>query len=102
MIRTSATIQALPAVLDTSAAGPLRIALLARLERGEPLDLDGSDVARIGQACLQVLASARASCLAQRIGFRLDHRSDALDRMIVLAGLGPSLDPVLDARTGKA
>lgn len=85
----------LPATLDTTAAGPLREALLARIGRGEPLHLDGSEVVRIGQACLQVLASARASAAAAGIGFRLYRPSEALHRMIQLARLDAALDPVV-------
>lgn len=86
------TAHPLPATLDTSAAGPLRHALLARVERAESLHLDGSEVVRIGQACLQVLASARATAVASGLGFRLDSRSDALTRMISLARLDAALD----------
>ncbi|MCU6454305.1 STAS domain-containing protein [Sphingomonas sp. A2-49] len=85
----------LPATLDTTAAGPLRDALLARIGRGEPLHLDGSEVVRIGQACLQVLASARASAVAAGIGFRFYRPSEALTRMILLARLDAALDPVV-------
>ncbi|MCP3735587.1 STAS domain-containing protein [Sphingomonas sp. RP10(2022)] len=84
----------LPATLDTSAAGPLRHALLARVERGEPLHLDGADVVRAGQACLQVLASARATAADRGLAFRIDHPSDALARMMTLARLDAALDPV--------
>ncbi len=84
----------LPATLDTSAAGDLRHTLLGRIERGEPLHLDGEDVVRIGQACLQVLASARATAAARGLGFRLHRASDALSRMIALAGLDAALAPV--------
>ncbi len=87
----------LPATLDTTAAGPLRHALLARIERGEPLHLDGSEVTRIGQACLQVLASARATAAARGLAFRLDPRSDALGRMVTLARLDAALDSAAGA-----
>lgn len=87
----------LPPTLDTTAAGPLRHALLARIERGEPLHLDGAEVTRIGQACLQVLASARATAATRGLGFRLDARSDALARMVTLAGLDAALAPVAGA-----
>lgn len=81
----------LASTLDTSAAGPLRHELIARVERGEPLHLDGAEVTRVGQACLQVLASARGTAAARGIGFRLDHPSDALSRMIQLARLDSAL-----------
>ena len=81
----------LPATLDTSAAVPLRRALLDRLDRGEPVHLDGSEVARAGLACLQVLASGRMTAEARGLDFRLDHCSDALGRMIALARLDDAL-----------
>jgi len=82
----------LPEILDTSAAVPLRIALLDRIDRGEPVLLDGSEVTRAGLACLQVLASARATAAEQDVAFRLDQPSEALARMIELAGLAEALD----------
>ena len=42
---------------------PLRHALLGLIERGEALRLDGAEVARVGQACLQVLVSARTTAI---------------------------------------
>ncbi|NYD92132.1 STAS domain-containing protein [Sphingomonas melonis] len=81
----------LPETLDTSAASPLRIALLDRIDRGEPVHLDGSEVTRAGLACLQVLASARATAVEQDVEFRLEKPSEALARMIGLAGLDEAL-----------
>lgn len=91
---TAPTPHPLAETLDTSAAGPLRHALLARADRGEALHLDGSEVTRIGQACLQVLASARATAVARGLAFRIDDPSEALDRMVALAGLDTALAPV--------
>ena len=85
----------LPATLDTSAATALRDTLSASIDRGEPLHLDGNEVARIGQACLQVLASARLTAIARGVGFRLDNPSDALARMITLARLDAVRDPAV-------
>lgn len=82
----------LPATLDTSAAAALRHALLERAGRGEPIYANGSEVVRVGQACLQVLASARATAEARGLAFRIDHPSDALTRMISLARLDTVLD----------
>lgn len=81
----------LPATLDTSAAGPLRLALVDRIERGEPIVLNGSGVTRAGLACLQVLASARATADARGLAFRLDDCSDALAQMIALSHLDEAL-----------
>ena len=87
----------LPTTLDTDAAGSLRQILLARVERGEDLHCDGVEVTRIGQACLQVLASARATALASGLGFRIDNPSDAMNRMIAIAALAGALAPVTAA-----
>ena len=84
-------------VLDTSAAGPLRHALLARIERGEPMHIDGAEVVRVGQAALQVLASAGATAAARGIDFRIDNPSEPLVRMATLARLETVLDPAHDA-----
>ena len=51
-----ATVSLAP-VLDLQAAEPLRAELMAL--RGRPLDLDASQVTRMGGLCLQVLMSAR-------------------------------------------
>lgn len=48
---------ALPEVLDLRAAGPLAQALRAR--RGQDLDVDASEVRRLGGLALQVLLAAR-------------------------------------------
>ena len=91
----------LPTISDTDAAGPLRQSLLARIERGEDIHCDGSGVARIGQACLQVLASTRATALARGIGFGIDDPSEAMSRMIAVSALDAALSPVTGA-AGKA
>ena len=91
----------LPTILDTDAAIPLRQVLSASIERGEDIHCEGVDVTRIGQACLQVLASARASALAQDTGFRIDNASDAMRRMIAISALADALAPVPSA-AGKA
>ncbi|HEX5379670.1 MAG TPA: STAS domain-containing protein [Phenylobacterium sp.] len=44
-------------VLDLQAAEPLRAELMSL--RGRPLEIDASQVARLGGLCLQVLMSAR-------------------------------------------
>jgi chemotaxis protein CheX len=84
----------LAATLNTAAADELRQALSERVAAMSALSVDGAAVDRIGQACLQVLASARATAAAQGLRFRLDPRSDALAQMIALAGLDDSLAPV--------
>jgi len=81
------TAHSLAPVLDTNAAPPLRQALLDLIAAGDTISLDGAQVAQVGQACLQVLASAQATALAAAIDFELRHPSDALSAMISLAGL---------------
>ena len=83
--------------LDTSAAVPLRHALLGLIERGEALRLDGAEVARVGQACLQVLVSARTTAIARGLDFRIDRPSEALDRMMIVARLDTALAPTCGA-----
>ena len=82
---------ALAPVLDTPAAGLLRVALRQALEQGQPLLLDGSAVERAGQACLQVLAAGERSAQRPGLDFRVDHASPALAEMAALAGLGALL-----------
>ena len=77
----------LASILDTSAAGPLRLSLRQAVERGEPLILDGSGVERIGQACLQVLTAARGADGDRNPSFVIEHASPALTEMATLAGL---------------
>lgn len=81
-------------VLDTAAAEPLRQALLARIEAGEPLLIDGAGVDRAGLACLQVLASARATAAASGLSFAIASSSDALTAMTTLAGMEQLLAPL--------
>lgn len=69
---------ALPPILDTEAATPLRSALVQAIGNGEPLILDGSAVARIGMACLQVLAAAKMAAEAIGLPFWLCEPSAAL------------------------
>lgn len=83
--------------LDTSAAVPLRHALLGLIERGEALRLDGAEVARVGQACIQVLVSARTTAIGRGLDFRIDRPSEALERMMIVARLDTALEPTCGA-----
>ncbi|OYX34936.1 MAG: hypothetical protein B7Y99_04745 [Caulobacterales bacterium 32-69-10] len=74
----------LPAVLDLNAAVPLRSEFLRR--RGSSLDIDGSDVERLGGLCLQVLLSAQAAWALDNIAFRLSRPSPALQEALQLLG----------------
>lgn len=80
--------------LETAAAAPLRERLLVSLQLGKPVILDGSGVERIGQACLQVLASARAAAEQAGTAFQITDPSDALADMIRLSRLDAVLEPV--------
>lgn len=73
--------------LDTAAASPLRQELLSRLHLGDGLVIDGADVERVGQACLQVLASARRAAVVKNQTFTITDASSALIGMAELAGL---------------
>lgn len=81
------TALSLASVLDTTAAAPLRQALLDLIASGDAIVLDGSQVNQVGQACLQVLASAQAMAASIRADFELQNPSEPLASMIALAGL---------------
>jgi len=83
----------LDTTLDTAMAMPLRLELLSRLDARQPMMLEGADVARVGLACLQVLASARAAAIADGLPFVINSPSAALREMAALA----RLDAVLEA-----
>lgn len=83
----------LPTRLTTMAAGPLAKKLLESVETRMPLSLDGSAVESIGQACLQVLASARKTAVSRGIGFSIHEPSEALREGCALTGLDHLLAP---------
>lgn len=78
---------ALPAVLDTPAAGALRQTLRDAIGSGQPIQLDASGVERIGQACLQVLAAAEAAAEESGQEFRIVGASPVFADMATLAAL---------------
>lgn len=61
-------------VLDLQAAEPLRAELMAL--RGRPLQIDASQVSRLGGLCLQVLLSARISWAEDGLPLRIEQASD--------------------------
>jgi chemotaxis protein CheX len=67
----------LDAVLDLKAAGPLKAALLER--RGEALQVDASQVQRLGGLCLQLLLAARRSWADDGQPLSITPRSQAFD-----------------------
>ncbi|MDZ4373919.1 MAG: STAS domain-containing protein [Phenylobacterium sp.] len=70
--------------LDMTAAGPLAKALLSR--RGQPLDLDASEVRRLGAQCLQVLLSAQATWAADGADFQVTSASPEFVEGLALMG----------------
>lgn len=74
-------------VLDTSAAPPLRRALLGLAEAGKAVRLDGCHVERAGTACLQVLWAGKVMATREGRGFAIENPSSALTEMATLAGL---------------
>lgn len=62
-------------VLDLSAATSLSDALKAA--RGQPLEVDASEVERLGGLCLQVLAAAQAQWRADGAPFSIARPSEA-------------------------
>ncbi len=79
--------------LDGSAAVALQQALRDRLDSRQPLLLDGSTVARVGQACLQVLVAARQAAEAEGLRFAIAEPSETLCDMAGLARLDAVLEP---------
>ncbi len=80
----------LPPDLIISQAAALRSLLLAALQAGQPVELDGRSVQEVDAAGLQVLCAARRSALARgtSLGFVRGGRSLALIDGIELAGMG--------------
>ena len=80
----SATTVSLPPILDLQAADPLRAEVLAL--RGRPLDIDASQVVRMGGLCLQVLLSVRATWEADGLSMRVDQPSEAFIEQMAAFG----------------
>jgi chemotaxis protein CheX len=70
--------------LDLAAARPLRDALIAR--RGAALEIDASDVRRLGAPCLQVLVAARQDWDDAGVTLRFTARSPEFDEALRLMG----------------
>ena len=73
--------------LDTAAAGPLRQSLKKLIEDAQPIAIDASAVDQIGQACLQVLAAARAAAVARNLSWQVAFPSVAMIEAGQLAAL---------------
>lgn len=74
----------LPAVLDLRAAAPLASELLAL--KGFDVEIDGSEVRRLGGQCLQVLLSAHASWEAEGGTLRFVNLSPEFEEALSLLG----------------
>jgi len=70
--------------LDLKAAAPLQSELLAL--RHLPLDIDASNVQRLGGLCLQVLMSAQATWATDGVAFRISSPSSAFQEALSLFG----------------
>jgi chemotaxis protein CheX len=71
-------------VLDLNAAAPLKAAFLEH--RGEPLEVDASQVQRLGGLCLQVLIAARHGWAEDGRPLSITPRSPAFDEALGLFG----------------
>jgi len=77
--------------LDMTAASPLASGLLEH--RGHPIEVDASQVRRIGGQCLQVLLSARSTWLADGQDFQIVNPSPEFAEGVALMGC-PDLSPL--------
>lgn len=71
-------------VLDMKASGPLKAALIER--RGRPVEVDASDVQRLGGLCLQVLLAAGRTWADDGCAFAITPRSAAFDEALAQFG----------------
>lgn len=81
----------LPEALDVRAAAPLAAELLER--RGRDVDVDASNVRRLGGQCLQVLLAAHACWGAEDLRFRVVSPSTDFTEGLALLGAPPALAP---------
>ena len=82
---TSAKVLKLPEVLDLNAASRLHEQVLAH--KGEDIDIDASDVKRVGAQCIQVLLAAARSWRAEDQHFRIEPASDVFVKTLQLLGI---------------
>ena len=88
--QSAAAVLKLAESLDLSAVGALAEAL--KTMRGQELQIDASDVRRIGALCLQVLLSAKATWTADGQVLNVTHPSGEFIEAITLLG-APALGP---------
>ncbi|MCY0093493.1 STAS domain-containing protein [Hoeflea ulvae] len=79
------TILKLPKVLDLNAAGRLHEQVLAH--RGGDIEIDASDVGRVGAQCIQVLLSAVVSWRAEGLRFSVVDASESFVKTLKLLGI---------------
>lgn len=77
--------------LDCAAASQLRLDLASMINEAQPLNLEGSDVLSVSQACLQVLVAASKSAAQAKLAFEILHPSEALRSMAELTMLTDDL-----------
>jgi chemotaxis protein CheX len=82
---TSPKILKLPEVLDLNAASRLHEQVLAH--KGEDIDIDASDVNRVGAQCIQVLLAAAKSWRAEDQHFKVEPASDVFVKTLQLLGI---------------
>ncbi|KGF68501.1 chemotaxis protein CheX [Hoeflea sp. BAL378] len=75
----------LPEVLDLNAASRLHEQVLAH--KGEDIDIDATDVTRVGAQCVQVLLAAALSWRAEDQSLRVNQASDAFIKTLQLLGI---------------
>jgi chemotaxis protein CheX len=80
--------QQLPSILDTAAARPLATVLRECLHDDGALILDASSVSQLGQACLQVLLSARRDAQAGGKSFAIVAPSEPFRTLATMVGAG--------------
>ena len=82
---------ALPASLDLAAAEALKEMLIAAVDKGGDLVIDGSGVEKVGTPCIQLIVSASRTLRESGHSMKLEEPSEALGA--ALAELGLSADP---------
>lgn len=75
----------LPEVLDLNAASRLHEQVLAH--KGEDIDIDATDVSRVGAQCVQVLLAAAVSWRAEDQRLKVNQASDAFIKTLQLLGI---------------
>lgn len=83
----------LPADLGLGAAEPLRAALVAAIDGGGALVLDGAAVERVSTACLQVLVAAARAAAAAGLAFRITDPTPVLSGAVADLALQDALSP---------